>query len=451
MRSRAAALLALAVFAAAAVPPAWAGEPEALVSLDLESLERLAAKADRLIDDCRDATLDCWAETAREALARAYLVRVTHSRVVLGRVDVQSAANARYMAPLLAQGWRDALPEDDGTLPEEWLFDLELTALAAQRRFEDEEDDYVPPPPPPREDLQGFDEPDLESAVRPAFSPDDVVGSVEVQGMLGIREGPRFQGTTLTGGPELSPEGQLRFRIAPQRRALVVASLGYTYVHRNSPGEIQWLTSVTAEEQEATGRKAVLARHRLGGTLGGGVRLGDLLRHQVHVFGAASVAGGGFTTKTNVDLWEDYTALASPGWAGLGAQVGVEGSHSLDVDHRWSMTWHVAGSLEKRWTHDRYQSPALPYEFPRTEKLFPEGLTRDDTADDYVGFDVELSLRYRVARGVAISLGPTLRVGFDLTSADSAAAWDTPAVARSWWLMPRVSVTGLVRRSAQPW
>ena len=455
-RARVRALLALTALAVLfAGPPAGASEPETLVSLDLDSLERLAGKADRLIDDCRDGTIECWGETARDALARAYLVRVTHARVVLGKVDMQAASNARYLAPLLAEGWRDALPEDDGTLPEEWLFDLELSAMAAQRAAEaeqEEDEGYVPPPPPPSDELQGFDEPDLERAVRPAFSADDVVGTIEVHALMGIREGPRFQGTTLTGGPELSPEGQLRLRLAPRRRLVVVGSVAYTYIHRNSPGEIQWLTSVTAEEQEATGRTAILARHRLAGSLGAGVRIGDLSRHLVQVFGAADVAAGGFTTKTNVDLWSDYEGtLASPGWAGFGAHLGVEGAHSLDVDHRWALTWHLSGLAEKRWTHDRYRSPTLPFEFPRTDKLFPEGLTRDDTTDDYVGLDVEVSFRYRVARGIAISLDPTFRLGAELTSAESATAWDTPRSVVSWWLMPRVSVTGLVRRPASSW
>jgi len=420
---------------------------DTLASLDLRSLEDLASRARRLIDDCRDGTLECWHPEARLALARAYLVRVTHERVVQGRTDVQGAANARYLVPLVAQTWSAALPGDDGTVPEDWLFDLELIAMAADRE-EDEYDGGAPAYEGPNEAAPEASLVDIDLEL--GWEPSRMRGVVSVVGQFGIRAGHRQPGTQLTGGPELSPEGSLRGHVALGDRGVVTGGVEYRYVHLQSPSEIERLTAVSPTEQTSTGRSALLATHAARVEVGGGVRVGPLARHEAILFATIGASAGGFTTKTNLQLWEDYDTLASPGFAGLGPKVGVATTHLLGREAKWALVWSVAATAEKRWTNQRYTDSQLPYEFPRAgeEALFPTGLSRDDTAADRITLDADVALRFRPTGGIAVTLGPVFRLATDVASEEASVAWfgtRVPVAETAWYVMPRLGVTMLLR------
>ena len=430
---------------------ASASAGEQIVALDLQSLEDLAARADALIDDCRDGTVECWNTDARLALARAYLVRVTHRRVVLGHNDQQGAANARYLAPHVSRTWSEALPEDDGTVPEDWLFALELQAMAAERaadREEDELDGGAPAYELPDEAAPDAAVIDLDLDL--GYHPLGVRGSFSVVGRLGARPGPVQPGTTLTGGPELSPEVAAFGHAVLGRRGLVRGGLEYRYVHLNAPGEIERLTNVSPEEQTQTGRGALLATHGTRVEAGGGVRVGGLQRHEAQLWAAIGASWGGFTTETNRHLWDDYGHLAAPGYAGLGPRLGVTTTHVLGPEARWAVVWSVSATAEKRWTHRRYADPALPFDFPRAgeDALFPDELTRDDTTADRITVDADLLLRFRAGGGVAIEVGPAFRLLTELESEDASAAWfgtRVPVAQTAAFVMPRVGVTMLLR------
>jgi hypothetical protein len=418
-----------------------------MASLDLRSLEELSARALGLIDDCRDGTLDCWYPDARLALARAYLVRVTHERVVLGRSDQQAAANARYLAPLIAEGWRAALPRDDGTMPEDWLFDLELSAMAADRE-DDELDGGAPAYELP--DEAAPDEAILDIDLELGWQPISTRGTLSMYGLFGIRPGQRQPGTQLSGGPELSPEGMFRGSAAVGERGILIGGAEYRYVHLQSPSEIERLTAVSPVEQTATGRSALLATHTVRVEAGGGVRLGPLARHETVLWGALGVSAGGFTTKTNLDLWQDYNYIASPGFSGLGPRIGVSSTHLVGPEAKWAFVWSLAASAEKRWTHERYSDPSLPFAFPRAgeEALFPAGLSRDDTAADRITLDADVSLRFRPTGGIAVTLGPAFRMTTDIASESASVAWfgtRVPVAQTAWYVMPRLGVTMLLR------
>lgn len=445
MIPRSIALLTLAGLLLAS--PASAGDETTMASLDLRSLEDLAARAYRLIDDCRDGTLECWHEDSRLALARAYLVRVTHQRVVLGHADQQGAANARYLAPHVAQTWNAALPGDDGTVPEDWLFDLELIAMVADRE-EDEFDGGAPAYE--AADAAAPDEAIIDIDMELGWKPAHTRGAISGFGLFGVRPGQRQPGTQLTGGPELSPEGALRGHVVVGSRGVVLGGVEYRYVHLRSPSEIERLTAVSPIDQTATGRSALLATHTMRVEVGGGVRVGPLDRHEAVLWGALGGSSGGFTTATNLHLWDDYDYLASPGFAGFGPRVGVTTTHLLGREAKWAVVWSVAATAEQRWTNQRYNDPQLPYEFPRAgeEALFPAGLSRDDTAADRIQVDADLALRFRPTGGLAVTLGPAFRMTTDIASEEASVAWfgtRVPVAETAWYVMPRLGVTMLLR------